>query len=145
MIAVDSNILIAAHRAEHPLHRVALERLSGIAEGRRPWGLPAFCVAEFLRVTTHPKIFTPPTPLHTGLEFIDALLASPTVRMLGPGKRYWQHFRATCEAGDAKGNLVFDVQIAAVCLEYGATRLLTADRDFARFPGLEPEYLPVGP
>jgi predicted nucleic acid-binding protein len=35
-----------------------------------------------------------------------------------------------------RGNLVFDAQIAAVCLEHGATTLLTEDRDFSRFRGI---------
>ena len=34
------------------------------------------------------------------------------------------------------GNLAFDAQIAAVCLEHGATTLLTEDRDFTRFAGI---------
>lgn len=92
-------------------------------------------------MVTHPRVFTPPTPLPVGLEFIDRLLASPTVLLLNPARRYWSHLQLLCTSGDARGNLVFDAQIAAVCLEHGATRLLTADRDFGRFPEILPEYL----
>jgi len=41
------------------------------------------------------------------------------------------------QAADARGNLAFDAQIAAVCRENGATRMLTLDRDFTRFPGIQ--------
>lgn len=120
---------------------MALERLTEIAEGDSPWGLPVFAIAEFIRVATHPRVFGPPTPLYVGLDFVDRLLTSPTLRLLVPGGRYWRRFRSAAETADARGNLIFDVQIAAVCLEHGATRLVTMDRDFGRFPELDPEYL----
>lgn len=100
-----------------------------------------FSIAEFLRVVTHPRVFDPPTSLAVGLDFLDRLLASPTIRLLVPRERYWRRFRAACESADARGNLLFDVQIAAVCLEHGATRLVTMDRDFGRFPEIHAESL----
>lgn len=38
--------------------------------------------------------------------------------------------------GQAIGNLIHDAHIAALCIEHGVSELLTADPDFARFPGL---------
>ena len=108
-----------------------------IAQGDAPWGLPVFCIGELLRVVTHPRVFTPPSSLEVAHEYVDRLLESPTVRLLVPGQRFWHLLRTAGAAADARGNLVFDALIAAVCLERGATRLITADRDFARFPGLE--------
>ena len=139
MIAVDSNVLIAAHRGEHPLHERALARLVEVGEGEAPWALPVFCLAEFLRVVTHPRVFTPPSSLDVALTFLDRLLESPAVRLLSPGTRFWSHLRSVTVAADAIGNLAFDAQIAAVCREHGADRLITADRDFARFPDLRLE------
>ena len=63
MIAIDTNILVYAHREELPLHRKARARLVGLAEGFEPWALPVFCLGEFLRVVTHPKVFDPPSTL----------------------------------------------------------------------------------
>jgi toxin-antitoxin system PIN domain toxin len=141
LIAVDTNVLIAAHRAEHDFHRPALQRLTEIAEGDAPWGLPVFSIAEFLRVVTHPAVFSPPTPLSTGIEFLERLMKSPTHRLLTPAERYWRHFRGASEAIKAQGNFLFDVQIAAVCMEHGASHIVTADRGFARFPKLTTESL----
>ena len=112
-----------------------------IAEGNSPWGLPVFCISEFLRVVTHPSVFTPPTSLDTALSFVDRLLESPTIRLLIPGDRFWDLFQVAALQGDARGNLIFDAQIAALCLEHGALNLVTADRDFARFSELRPEFL----
>lgn len=136
MIAVDTNILVYADRDDQPLHRLARSRLHALAEGAAAWGLPVFCVGEFLRVVSHPRIFNPPTPLSDAVAFVDALLASPSVRLLAPGARYWSLLRDLATNGGATGNVVFDAQIAAVCLEHGAPSILTEDRDFARFQGI---------
>lgn len=141
MIALDTNVLIAAHRSEHPQHEEALAHLVVAAEGEAPWGLPIFCLGEFLRVVTHAKVFTPPSRLEVAVEFIDRLLESPSLRLLLPEERFWTHFRSTLQDGAAGGNLVFDAQIAAVCSEHGVVDLVTGDRDFARFPALRPQYL----
>ena len=141
MIAIDSNVLIAAHRGEHPLHAVALTRLVETAEGDLPWALPIFCLGEFLRVVTHPRVFSPPSTLEVAIEFIEQLVRSPSMRLLGAGPGYWNHLCAAVMAAKATGNLVFDAQIAAVCIEHGIERILTEDRDFARFTQLHVERL----
>jgi len=136
MIAVDTNILIYAHREETPQHALAKNHVERLAVGSAPWGIPVFCLSEFVRVVTHPRVFAPPSPLATALAFVDALLESPTVIVLVPDADYWTTFRDLCISADSKGNLAFDAAIAALCLAHGA-RLLTADRDFARFSPLE--------
>lgn len=141
MIAVDTNILIYAHRGEVPEHAAALARLTQLAEGNAPWALPVFCLAEFVRVVTHLRVFTPPSRLAAALAFVDGVLASPTAKILLPTDGFPLAFRDACEGAGVRGNLAFDAQIAAVCREHGVDRLLTADRDFARFDGLTIEHL----
>jgi hypothetical protein len=137
VIAVDTNVLVNAHRKELADHRSCLDRLRGLAEGLTPWGLPVFCLAEFVRVVTHPRVFDPPSSLDAALEALEGLLASPTVRVLEPGARFWRLLERCLRQGDARGNLAFDAQIAAACLEHGAREILTLDRDFARFEELK--------
>jgi len=136
VIAVDTNVLIHAHRQEMPLHERAGELLRSLAEGDTPWGLPSPCLAEFVRVVTHSRVFTPPTNLEIAFEFLERLLESPTARLLVPGLTFLTLFRKQAEHAAASGNLAFDAQIAAICLETGATEFVTLDRDFARFQGL---------
>lgn len=138
MIAVDTNVLVYAHRAETALHEPALRRLRLLAEGQGPWALPVFCIGEFVRLVTHGRVFRPPSDLELALEFLDHLLASPAARLLLPGPAYASLFAAACRDGSARGNLAFDAQITAVCREHGVTEILTEDRDFARFEGMTP-------
>ena len=132
MKAVDTNVLVYAHREEMPLHAAAHRRLTELAQSAVPWGIPVFCVGEFVRVVTHRRIFCPPSSLETALGFIDAVSKSPSLMLLGPDGDYWTTFRDLALSAKASGNLAFDAQIAAVCASHGAT-LITADRDFSRF------------
>jgi toxin-antitoxin system PIN domain toxin len=136
VIAVDTNVLVYADRAETPLHGAALSALTALAEGQRAWALPVFCVGEFLRVVSHPRVFESPTPVLDALASLESLLRSPSIRLLVPGERYLGLLRELIEGSGARGNLVYDAQIAAVCLEHGATTLLTEDCDFTRFAGV---------
>ena len=141
MIAVDTNVLIYAHRSETDRHAVSLERLTDLAQGRAPWGLPVFCLAEFTRVVTHLRVFDPPTRLDVALEFIERLVEIPSVRLLLPTEEFTTLFADVARRANARGNLVFDAQIAAVCALHGVREILTADRDFSRFDGLSPHFL----
>lgn len=136
MIAVDTNVLVFAHRTEAPLHQEAVGWLVHLAEGGVPWGLPVFCLGEFVRVVTHRNLFAPPSTLDQATAALTSLLASPSIRVLNPGAGFFAHFQRMLQAGSASGNLAFDAQIAAVCREHGVDTLLTDDRDFARFPQL---------
>lgn len=137
MIAVDTNILVYARRQELPLHPKALKALRAKAEGNEPWGIPVFCIGEFLRVVTHPKVFDPPTSLSAALEAIAIILESPSVRILSPGEQFIEFLTQICMEGKAEGNLIFDAQIVAVLRENGVDTLLTEDRDFLRFSHLQ--------
>ena len=138
MIAIDTNVLVYAHRGETPQHSVALARLRSLAEGGVPWGLPVFCIGEFVRVVTHPRLFHPPTKLAAALGFLDQLLGSPAARLLLPGPTFPTLFAEACRDGAANGNLAFDAQLVALCREHGVSEILTEDRDFARFGAPRP-------
>lgn len=138
MIAVDTNILVYADREESARHAAALRAVRQLAEGDEAWALPVFCVGEFLRVVSHDRLFDPPTPALEAIASIESLLASPSARLLVPGDGHVRLIRSLIEESQVEGNLIFDAQIAAVCLEHGAATLLTEDRDFARFRSLKP-------
>jgi len=141
VIAVDTNILVYAHREELAQHALALGRLRELAEGDARWGLPVFCLGEFIRVVTHPAVFRPASPLAEATAVLESVLASPSVEVLSPGERYWPLFRAALDEARATGNLAFDAQIVAVCREAGVRALVTEDRDFRRFLDFPVEHL----
>ena len=142
MIAVDTNILVYAHRSELPRHEVARRRLRELARGRTRWGLPVFCLGEFLRVVTHRRLFKVPHTPAEAVESIRRLMASPSVELLRPSASYDRTLLEVVESSGASGNLIFDAQIVVLCKEAGVTRLLTEDRDFDRFEGFRTERLP---
>jgi uncharacterized protein len=141
VIAVDTNVLVYAHREEFPQHRKARARVVALAEGSAPWAIPVFCIAEFLRVVTHPRILTLPFSAADACEALERVLGSPSVRVLLPGDRFWSFLTHAISEADATGNLVFDAQIVALCREGGVTTLVTEDRDFGRFPGFSTRRL----
>ena len=137
MIAVDTNVLVYAHREDSAWHSGAYLCVEGLAQGRGAWAIPWPCLHEFLAIVTHPRIYDPPTPLEKALNQVDAWLEAPGLILLGESGGYWSELRALLANGRVTGGQVHDARVAALCLEHGAAELWTADRDFSRFPGLK--------
>jgi toxin-antitoxin system PIN domain toxin len=137
VIAVDTNILVYAHRRDAEWHDRAATRLRFLAEGRAPWAIPWPCVHEFLAIVTHPRVYDPPSPLVVALDQVQAWVESPSLSLLGEGAEHWATLRPLIEAGRAVGPKVHDARIAALCLAHGVQALWTVDRDFSRFPALQ--------
>lgn len=136
MIAVDTNLLVHAHREDSPWHNAAYARIAELAEGRSPWALPWPCLHEFLAIVTHPRIYDPPSPLAAALDQVDAWLESPHVTVLAEADGYWPALRSLLADGRIAGPQVHDARVAALCHLHGVRELWTADRDFGRFPEL---------
>lgn len=136
MIAVDTNILIYAHREDSPFHEGASKRMEELAAGAATWAIPWPCLHEFLAIVTHPRIYAPPSPLGRALDQIDAWLESPTLVTLTESTGYLSALRALLVAGRVTGGRVHDGRIAALCRHHGVRELWSADRDFGRFSGL---------
>lgn len=137
MIAVDTNVLVAFHRLEYSHHAAAVEAVTFLAEGEKPWGIPWPCVHEFVAVVTNSRIFVEPTKLSDAIAVLDALMESPVIRLLGEGPGYWNVARSLLLKSKVTGGRVHDARIAAICLEHRVDCLWTADRDFSRFPALK--------
>jgi toxin-antitoxin system PIN domain toxin len=136
MIAVDSNLLVYAHREDSPWHNAAYARIVELAEGPAAWAIPWPCVHEFLSIVTHPRIYTPPTPLEKAIDQVEAWLESPNLVLLSESEDYWPQLRSLLQTGRVSGLQVHDARVAALCLQHGVSELWTIDRDFSRFPGL---------
>ncbi len=136
MIALDTNILVYAHREESPWHATAASRVRSLAEQSAPWALPWPCVHEFFAKVTHAGIFSPPTRAQVALEFLAELFKAPSLVLLSEGDGHFERLSQLIVAGRIIGPRVHDARIAALCLEHGVSELWTADRDFGRFPRL---------
>lgn len=136
MIAVDTNILVYAHRRDSEWHEKAYRLIEALAEGSALWAIPWPCVHEFLAVVTHPRIYRPPTPLAKAFEQVEIWLGSPSLRMIGELKGHWKELRDLVTAGRVAGGAVHDARVSAICREHGVRELWSADRDFGRLAGL---------
>ena len=136
MIAIDTNILVYAHRGDSPFHETALLRVTELAEGAANWAIPWSCLHEFLSVVTHPRIYAPPTPLARAIDQVEAWLESPTLVVISEGPTHWAVLQELLIGGHIAGGQVHDARIAALCRQHGVHELWSADRDFTRFRGI---------
>jgi len=136
VIAVDTNILVYAHREDSEWHQQAENSVRSLAEGLTAWAIPWPCVHEFLAIATHPRIFRTPTPIDSALDQIDAWLESPSLVILAEDENYWTTLRALIGQVRIGGPRVHDARVAALCLSHGVRELWTADRDFSLFHAL---------
>jgi hypothetical protein len=137
VIAVDTNLLVYAHREDSPFHERASDCLAVLAQGRAAWAIPWPCLHEFIAIVTHPKVYRPPSPLAAALDQVEAWLESPTLLLLGESAGYWPRLRSLLVSGRVAGPLVHDARIAALALEHGVRELWSADRDLGRFAPLK--------
>jgi uncharacterized protein len=137
MIAVDTNILVYAHRAESVFFTQAYDCIKSLAEGKQAWGIPVSCLHEFLAVVTNPKIFSPASTYEQALAQVDAWLASPQAHVLHSSAKHWRILSELARKAKLQGGQFHDARIAAICIENNVAVLLSADRDFGRFKELK--------
>ncbi|MDZ7685008.1 MAG: TA system VapC family ribonuclease toxin [Gammaproteobacteria bacterium] len=121
MIAVDTNVLIYAHRQDDEWRSPALTTVRQLAEGTATWSIPWPCLHEFVAISTHPRIFDPPSTRDQAIEQVNAWLASPSVVLLAEGIDHWQQLVEMLNQGQVRGPKVHDARIAAICIEHGVS------------------------
>jgi toxin-antitoxin system PIN domain toxin len=131
----DVNVLLYAHRehmVDHERYRAWLqEQLAG----SEPFGVSEFVLSSVVRIATNPRMFERPSTIEEALVFSEQIRAAPSSVIITSGSRHWEIFERLCREADVRGDLVPDAYLAALAIESGS-ELMTADRDFARFPGL---------
>lgn len=135
MIAVDTNILVYAHREDSPHHAAALAVVDSLATGPDRWAIPWPCLHELLAVITHPRIYDPATPIERATQTVTSLLALPNLTPLAETRDH-AALLATLLVPGVVGPKVHDARVAAICLGHGVSELWSADRDFSWFPRL---------
>lgn len=136
MIAVDTNILVHAHRRDSPWHERAAMCVRELAEGSSAWAIPWPCIHEFLAITTHERIYSPPSAMSQALAQVEAWRESPSILLLAEGEDYLSTLSGLVAKAKVAGPRVHDARIAALCISSNVRELWSADRDFSRFPNL---------
>lgn len=137
MIALDTNILVYAHREELPLHGEARECIELLVTNGQRFALPWPCVHEFFSVVTHPRRFTPPSTTRQAFDFLETLRRTDLAVWLSEGELHFDQLKSLATSSRISGPQIHDTRIAALCLANGVRELWTADRDFTRYPTLK--------
>lgn len=136
MILIDVNVLVYSYRDDAPNHSVYRQWLEAVINSDQAYGMSDLVLSGFLRIVTHPRIFTPPSPISEALQFAAAVRQPPNCVNIVPGSRHWQIFQNLCQEPGIKGNLIPDAYLAALAIESGS-EWITTDGDFARFSDLK--------
>jgi toxin-antitoxin system PIN domain toxin len=134
MIAVDTNLLVYAHRAVSDEHEAAVHAIETLASGGSAWALPWPVLHEFVKVMTSIPRERP--PLDAALGMAQRLVDAPGCVVIGEAAGHLPRITDLALRGDAGGTRFYDARIAAICLGHGVREIWTADSDFSRFPGL---------
>jgi uncharacterized protein len=138
MIAIDTNLLVYAHRKDTEEHARAKAVVASLSEGLASFGIPYHCLLEFFGIVTHRRIYLPPSTTAQAIAQVDVWLESPVMRVLTEdGTTSWAELKVLIKSGSIAGPRVHDARIAGVCLQHGVSVLLSADRDYGRFPMLK--------
>jgi hypothetical protein len=137
VIAVDTNILVYAHRPESEWHGAAFQLIRSLTEGSELWAIPWPCVHEFFSVVTHPRIYALPTPAERTFGQLREWLSAPSARLIGESGDHLATLEKIVIAGKISGPAVHDARIAAICVSHGVRELWSVDRGFSRMAGVK--------
>jgi uncharacterized protein len=135
MIAIDTNVLVYAHRTESSYSERAYDLIASLAEGSSPWAIPMHCLHEFVAIVSNPKIWAvPSSPAQIGHQ-VAAWLGSPSFVPVLENRASVDILMRMLAASPIRGGMVHDARIVAACQAAGVKELLSVDRDFSRFAG----------
>jgi uncharacterized protein len=135
MILFDVNVMILAANTHADNHLAYKAWFTKLVEASEPFGVADIVLSAFIRITTNRKVFPNVSTPQAAIAIADKIRSQPNCVVISPGPRHWQIFVDLCQTANAQGNLVPDAYLAALAIESGS-EWITADRGFARFPGL---------
>lgn len=139
MFVVDTNILVYAADEDSTFHGACLDLLESCRTKPAAWYVTWSICYEFLRVTTHPRVFRRPWSAREAWRFVDTLLEAPSIAVLVQTDRHREVAREVIDdQRHIGGNLMHDAHTAVLMREHGIKTIYTRDTDFHRFQFLEP-------
>lgn len=123
MIAIDTNLLVYAHRRGVGEHRAARAAIERAATDSRGWGIALQSVGEFWSVVTHPTAAGGASSPDQATAFLRNLRADAGMVVWSPGIGFDD--RLLQLAGDlgVSGPRILDLQVALTVFEHGASEL----------------------
>lgn len=134
--AIDANLLLHASDVDSPVHERAVELLDEVALGPEIAYLFWPVAMGYLRIATHPSVFTRPLSHAQARANLESLLALPQVQVVGEDESFWRRFAEVADDVAPTGNLVTDAHLVALMLANGVRTIWTRDRDYRKFAGI---------
>jgi uncharacterized protein len=135
---IDTNVLLYAANKDSDEHTAAAKFLSNALASPEQWFLTEGIVYEFLRVSTHAKVFPKPLDWRESMHFLGPFLESSNFLILSPDERHWLLLdEVLASLTRPSGNLFFDIRTAVMMREYGIREIYTTDTDFLQFPQIK--------
>jgi hypothetical protein len=137
VIAVDTNVLVYAHRREPTEHAAAFDLIGALAHSPERWAIPWPCIYEFYSIVTNPRIWksAASTPAQAWSQ-LSVWFGAPGLQLIGETEDFASILARFARRPRVRGPIIHDARVAAICVAHGVERLLTRDRDFALFPEL---------
>jgi len=136
MISFDTNLLIYAHREKAPEHKNAKQAIQDAVDSNKGCGITLPSVSEFWSIVTNPKLGDRPSTPKEAKDFIFALCEDGNIQIWEPHGDFSTRFIQLASDLKIAGPRIFDLQIALIAFENGATELWTNDKAFIQMPGL---------
>lgn len=136
MIAVDTNLLVYAHRTGVREHRAAQQTIERAANDPRGWGITLPSVSEFWSIVTHPLAQGGPARPAQAMSFVSALVETAGMQIWLPRAGFAVRLMQLASDLRVAGVRVFDLQIGLTAFDNGATEIWSHDAAFVRIPGL---------
>jgi uncharacterized protein len=131
--SLDVNVLLYASDRSSSRHLRARRFVESCAAGPELLCLGWPTLMSYLRIATHPRIFSAPLSPEEALGNISALIALPHVRVVSELEGFVDAYRHVASETPVRGNLVPDAHLAAILFQHGVRTLYSNDRDFRKF------------
>lgn len=135
--SLDVNLLLYASDRSSNRHARARRFVESCAAGPEILCLTWPTLMSYLRIATHPRIFSAPLSPDEALGNITALIDLPHVRALSELDGFLDAYKHMTGEIPVRGNLVPDAHLATILFQHGIRTLYTNDRDFRKFQSLD--------
>lgn len=130
---LDTNILLYASNTDAPEHDRAAALLNHLVAGPELVVLLWPTIMGYLRIATHPSIFSHPLTHADAIANMDALLTPAHIRIVGESERFWPAYRRVSTDVPTRANGVPDAHLVALMVDHGIDTIWSHDSDFRKY------------
>jgi uncharacterized protein len=135
--SLDVNVLLYASDRSSDRYDSARRFVDSCAAGPEILCLTWPTLMSYLRIATHPRIFSAPLSPDEALGNISALIGLPHVRAVSELDGFADAYKHVAGETPVRGNLVPDAHVAAILLQHGVRTFYSNDRDFRKFQSID--------